>query len=144
MPSNRTSYYCIAENRPVEQINPCVPSPCGANAVCREQNGAGSCTCLPEYLGNPYEGCRPECAVNTDCAPNKACTNNKCKDPCPGVCGPNAECQVTAHVPVCSCFLGYQGDPFRYCSPIPVQQGNGNWLISVIWNLRRWSLLMSR
>lgn len=99
----------------VERPTPCVPSPCGINAKCREQNSAGSCICLPDYIGNPYEGCRPECSLNSDCPPNKACIQNKCIDPCPGVCGQNAECQVINHLPSCSCITGYSGDPFRYC-----------------------------
>ncbi len=111
------------ESHPPEHVSPCVPSPCGANAICKEQNGAGSCVCFPEYFGNPYEGCRPECIVNTDCPTNKACANNKCIDPCPGTCGSNAVCQVVSHKPVCSCLPSYTGDPFRYCSLIPVQPG---------------------
>lgn len=94
---------------------PCEPSPCGHNAVCREQNGAGSCSCLPEYVGNPYEGCRPECTVNSDCPANLACLNSKCKDPCPGTCGSNAVCRVMNHLPQCTCYPGYSGDPFQFC-----------------------------
>lgn len=104
-----------------EHLSPCTPSPCGSNAICKEQNGAGSCSCLPEYIGNPYEGCRPECILNSDCPPNKACIKNKCKDPCPGTCGSNAECTVISHLPSCTCIIGYTGDPFRYCSLIPQQ-----------------------
>lgn len=101
----------------IQEIStPCQPSPCGANAICKEFNGAGSCTCLPEYFGNPYEGCKPECVINTDCPSNKACTQNKCQDPCPGACAPNAVCQVVNHAPSCSCDRGYTGDPFRYCA----------------------------
>lgn len=98
-----------------EVINPCQPSPCGLNAVCNEKNGAGSCQCLSEYVGNPYENCRPECIHNSDCASNKACTRNKCVDPCPGSCGTSAECRVINHAPACTCLPGYTGDPFRYC-----------------------------
>lgn len=116
-------FHVYADTRPPEPVSPCIPSPCGSNAVCREQNGAGSCTCLPEYFGNPYEACQPECIVNSDCASNKACVNNKCKDPCPGTCGPNAECQTVAHTPSCSCLPSYTGDPFRYCSLIIIQPG---------------------
>lgn len=94
---------------------PCDPSPCGANAVCKERNGAGSCTCLPDYTGDPYEGCRPECVQNSDCAHTKACINNKCKDPCVGACGINAQCQVYNHQPSCSCLYGYTGDPLTSC-----------------------------
>ena len=102
-----------------EKQEPCNPSPCGANAVCRERNGAGSCTCLPEYFGDPYTGCRPECVTNTDCPRDKACVNNKCKDPCPGVCGLNAECHVANHSPSCSCISGFIGDPFTSCHEPP-------------------------
>lgn len=105
-----------------EIVTPCVPSPCGSNALCKEQNGAGSCSCLPDYIGNPYEGCRPECVLNSDCPSNKACIRNKCTDPCPGTCGQNAECQTINHLPSCICVNGYIGDPFRYCSLPPSER----------------------
>lgn len=98
-----------------EKIEPCNPSPCGSNAVCKERNGAGSCSCQPEYFGDPYVGCRPECVQNSDCDRSKACSNNKCKDPCPGVCGINAECRVQNHAPICLCLEGYNGDPSTSC-----------------------------
>lgn len=107
---------------PSEVLTPCSPSPCGPNAICRERNGAGSCICLDEYIGNPYEGCRPECIHNSDCASNKACTRNKCVDPCPSTCGQNAQCQVINHSPSCNCILGYTGDPFRFCSLPPPER----------------------
>lgn len=114
--SNCYIWIIVAEQLP--QQRPCLPSPCGANAVCREQNGAGSCSCLLEYFGNPYEGCRPECVINSDCVPDRACIRNKCQDPCPGTCGQNADCQVVNHLPSCTCRIGYTGDPFRYCNTI--------------------------
>ena len=77
---------------------PCNPSPCGANAKCEERNNAASCTCLPEYSGDPYVECRPECILNQDCPYTKTCLRNKCIDPCPGLCGANAECVVAMHV----------------------------------------------
>lgn len=95
--------------------NPCHPSPCGANALCRERNGVGSCSCLPEYFGDPYTGCRPECVSNSDCDRNKACSNNRCKDPCPGACGVNAECRTINHSPTCTCLNGYSGNPLIRC-----------------------------
>lgn len=103
-----------------EDLNPCQPSPCGANAVCRERNNAGSCSCLPQYFGDPYSGCRPECVTNSDCDRRKACANNKCKDPCPGVCGINAECTVHNHAPICACSNGYTGDASRSCHLIEI------------------------
>lgn len=98
-----------------EPSNPCNPSPCGANAMCKERNGVGSCSCLPEYFGDPYMGCRPECVSNSDCDRNKACSNNRCKDPCPGACGFNAECRTVNHSPTCTCLSGYTGNPLVRC-----------------------------
>jgi hypothetical protein len=116
--SQFTSNYNFFLTAPIEPEirQPCNPTPCGANAECRELNGAGSCTCLPEYHGDPYTGCRPECVQNSDCDRTKACVNNKCKDPCPGVCGINAECRVQNHGPICLCLIGYEGDPTRVCT----------------------------
>ncbi len=99
---------------PVEQPHDlCNPSPCGANAQCRN----GVCSCLPEYQGDPYVGCRPECVINNDCPPHLACIRNKCKDPCPGTCGQNAVCNVYMHIPVCSCPHGTSGNAFIQCKP---------------------------
>lgn len=86
--------------------------------MCTERNGAGACTCLPDYYGDPYSGCRPECVTNSDCPPVKACSNNKCKDPCPGVCAFNAECRVINHSPQCSCNVGFTGNPLSGCHEI--------------------------
>lgn len=102
-----------------EYLNPCEPSPCGANAECKVQGNAGSCTCLADYTGDPYQGCRPECLADSDCPLTAACFKNKCTDPCPGVCGYNAECYVTNHKPVCNCNTGYTGNPFSMCTPVP-------------------------
>ena len=96
-------------------VDPCNPSPCGSNAVCETRNRGGSCRCIPEYFGDPYVACRPECVVHSDCPSNKACQRNKCVDPCPGTCGVNARCSVKNHVPVCTCIDGYIGDPFTSC-----------------------------
>lgn len=109
----------VSPVKPEEKRHPCNPSPCGANAVCNERNGAGACSCLPEYLGDPYGGCRPECVTNTDCPRDRACLNNKCKDPCPGTCGLFAQCFVTNHAPLCECLPGYTGNALSSCHPIP-------------------------
>lgn len=122
--------YCSIIAPPVEESrNPCNPSPCGANAVCKERNSAGSCSCLPEYYGDPYTGCRPECVQNSDCDRSKACNNNKCTDPCPGVCGINAECRVQNHSPVCICIEGYEGDPMNSCNLREIGKYNSLFLV---------------
>lgn len=102
-----------------EPSQPCNPSPCGPNTLCKERNGVGSCTCLPEYFGDPYVGCKPECLSNNDCDRSKACIRNKCQNPCPGVCGVNAICKTLNHNPTCSCIDGYTGDPLSSCHEIP-------------------------
>lgn len=92
----------------------CSPSPCGPNANCHN----GECTCIAEYQGNPYEGCRPECSTNADCNRDKACLRSKCINPCIGICGQDAQCEVVNHIPVCSCPVGYTGDPFSSCRAV--------------------------
>ena len=99
-------------------VNPCQPNPCGPNSQCREINSQAVCSCLPNYIGTP-PGCRPECVGSSECSLDKACINQKCSDPCPGVCGTNAKCNVNNHSPICSCQSGYTGDPFSRCYPIP-------------------------
>lgn len=98
-----------------EPVNPCVPSPCGPNAQCKEINNSPSCSCIAEFIGRP-PNCRPECVSNSECSTNLACINQKCKDPCPGTCGTNAECRVVSHTPNCICLPGFSGDPFSQCT----------------------------
>lgn len=99
----------------MDEIDKCLPSPCGPNAQCID----GTCTCLVEYQGDPYIGCRPECILSSDCSKDKACIRQKCSDSCPGTCGQNAECAVINHIPMCACISGYTGDAFVLCKLIP-------------------------
>lgn len=123
-----------------EFSDPCNPSPCGPNAECYN----GICKCISEFQGDPYSGCRPECVLNNDCPRNKACMQNKCKDPCPGTCGTNAICEVYNHIPMCRCPDGMQGNAFINCI---VQQGKplknyikfSTWIFMCIINYRRGS-----
>lgn len=107
--------FIIPVSKPFDTVKPCVPNPCGPNAICQDRDGAGSCTCTSGYFGNPYEGCRPECVINSDCSDNRACINNKCQDPCPGFCGTNAQCQTVNHIAKCTCVFGYIGNPYDNC-----------------------------
>lgn len=104
---------------PPTPVDPCNPSPCGSNANCKVFGTQATCECLPEYHGNPFVGCRPECVSNSECSRNLACINYKCKDPCIGTCGVEAICNVFNHVPTCSCPEGTTGDAFKYCSIVP-------------------------
>lgn len=99
---------------PAAPKNPCQRSPCGPFSECRVVNGHPVCSCQANYIGTP-PACRPECVVSADCAQDRACINQKCADPCPGTCGLNARCQVVNHNPICSCSVGFTGDPFVRC-----------------------------
>ena len=112
----------ISAARPIEVIEPCNPSPCGINAECTERGTAASCACIRDYIGNPYIECKPECVVNPECPRDKACVNQHCVDPCPGVCGAHATCYVTNHVPLCRCDPGFTGDAFVSCRRITTRK----------------------
>lgn len=97
---------------PIE--SPCASMPCGLNSQCRELNDHAVCSCLPDMIGAP-PNCRPECLVSSECPLDRSCVNQKCKNPCEGVCGLHARCVVVNHNPICSCELGFNGDPFVRC-----------------------------
>lgn len=97
---------------------PCNPSPCGPNSVCRPVGSEPVCSCKSGYEGVPPE-CRPECISSSECPPSKACVNQKCQDPCPGACGRDAQCRVVNHSPICVCPSGWTGDPITGCRIIP-------------------------
>ncbi|CAD6236857.1 GSCOCG00008266001-RA-CDS, partial [Cotesia congregata] len=102
----------------VPQSNPCDPSPCGPNSRCLiSPRGYATCSCLPDFRGSPPL-CNPECIVSSDCLQIQACINNKCVNPCNGICGHGALCLVINHNPVCSCPATYEGDPFVACVPM--------------------------
>lgn len=107
------SYFAV----PPVRRNPCQPSPCGPNSVCRTMHEQAVCSCLIGYIGVP-PSCRPECLVDSDCTSVMSCSNQKCADPCRGSCGLNAECRVHNHKPICYCPNGYNGDPFTLCKVI--------------------------
>ena len=65
---------------------------------------------------------RPECVLHSECPGNLACLGEKCRDPCPGACGPAAECEVINHKAVCRCQQGYEGDPFTGCRRITTRE----------------------
>lgn len=108
-------YLFIEPLQPVENKNPCVPSPCGPNSICRAIGNTPACSCQPNYIGRA-PNCRPECTINEECPSNLACQNERCVDPCPGSCGISTVCVVVKHSPVCSCQTGYTGDPFTGCN----------------------------
>lgn len=103
--------FFFSEPTPVDLCN---PSPCGSNSICDN----GVCSCLPEYHGDPYLGCRPECTISSECSLDKACVGQRCINPCPNTCGTNALCEVVKHMAICTCPQKMAGNAFVQCSPI--------------------------
>lgn len=129
---------CSPIPREHDVIDACQPSPCGENSQCAAYNGVAKCSCIPPYIGDAYgAGCRPECVYNSDCSSGMACIRQHCRDPCPGVCGSNAQCIVVNHIPVCTCERDYQGDAFSGCRPIPRLRKFFNQFFSRIYHFRR-------
>lgn len=89
---------------------------CGANARCTMSEGRPVCSCFNLHMGDPLARCiRVECLINDDCPYNRVCTNNRCVDPCVGLCGVNANCETRNHIGTCQCLPGHDGDPFSGC-----------------------------
>lgn len=109
--------YLLTETTPVP-MNPCLPSPCGPNAECQVKGDSPACSCIENYIGLP-PNCRPECTINPECSPQFACMQQRCRDPCIGLCGLNAQCSVVNHHAVCACIAGYNGNPFSACERVP-------------------------
>lgn len=109
--------WCCCTLVPEPEVHVCQPSPCGPYSICNEHNGLAICTCIENYIGSP-PACRPECTINSECDLDKACVNHKCVNPCASsICGDQARCQAINHNPICSCPLGFTGDPFVRCIP---------------------------
>ncbi|GBP39332.1 hypothetical protein EVAR_24312_1 [Eumeta japonica] len=102
-------------------VSPC--GDCGVNADCETVAAHRAiCKCPRGYHGDPYKICTAECESDSDCPSYKpACLYNACVNPCNGVCGVNADCNLRGLTPVCSCPKDRTGDPFSYCRPFVAQ-----------------------
>lgn len=102
---------------------PCDPNPCGPGAQCVvTKDGHSMCRCPDGVSGDPTSplGCHGyECVIDDDCGDHQACISYRCRDPCPGSCGINANCRVEKHHPVCTCNPGLTGNPVMRCFPVP-------------------------
>ncbi len=110
--------------------SPCVPNPCGPGAQCTvSPDGKSMCRCPDGMGGDPTgpAGCHGyECVVDDNCADHQACMGYRCRDPCPGSCGVNANCRVEKHHPVCTCEPNFTGNPVIRCFPIPPRTPDRN------------------
>lgn len=98
--------------------------PCNRPADCQVVNSLPVrtmiCVCPSGYISSGSGTCKPaaplldvSCAADSECAEDKSCIRGMCRDPCR--CGPNADCRVKDHKPVCSCLPGFDGNPELEC-----------------------------
>lgn len=80
------------------------------------------CKCPDGYVGGNDATCRPVksliplgCTQDSQCESEQACINGVCRNPCQ--CGPNSNCKIINHKPICSCIDGYEGNPEYNCYP---------------------------
>ena len=110
-------------------VDPCRGA-CGIGATCTVENHQPFCLCPDNPYANPLIDCtvRPPtqppptqpaveegCVVNSQCERDEVCRDRRCVDPCPGLCGVEADCLVDNHRARCQCREGYQGDPYSIC-----------------------------
>uniref|UniRef100_A0A8D8VWK9 Neurogenic locus notch homolog protein 4 n=1 Tax=Cacopsylla melanoneura TaxID=428564 RepID=A0A8D8VWK9_9HEMI len=98
----------------------CLTNPCHRTASCINTPGSYRCVCKPNTVGDPYlnPGCVPAlgCSRPSDCNATLSCIHRRCLNPCSvpeNQCGPNSLCDVTNHIPTCTCPQGYLGDPLN-------------------------------
>ncbi|XP_022241756.1 fibrillin-1-like [Limulus polyphemus] len=126
-------------------INPCdSPTACGTNAQCQPVDHQPFCTCLPNYTGDPRVECnKVDCIIDSNCGateicqnykciegcrsdnscpPDMTCIRRKCEDPCQfsAACGAHAICKTEAHTLLCSCPVGFSGNPLLECFRVGV------------------------
>lgn len=106
--------------------NPClIIHPCTEPSECRVLPTypirTMVCVCPSGYVSSGSGTCQAtkpilkiECTKDDDCPTERSCINAVCRDPC--ACGPNAVCKVINHKPLCSCTLGYDGNPDIACT----------------------------
>ncbi|XP_026683575.1 LOW QUALITY PROTEIN: neurogenic locus Notch protein-like [Diaphorina citri] len=113
---------CPSSTQHVCKDNLCIPQCSGDNdCALNEKCSNGTCvlTCLSHADCYPGGGslclanlCTRGCSADTDCPAALSCRSAECVDPCsPAPCGPNAQCSVANHRPLCSCPAGLMGLP---------------------------------
>ena len=107
--------------------DPCASDPCGKDQLCSIIDSSPLRTIICQCPSDSFLDQNSRCiqAVVTDqslvagcttddmCPSNQACRNGLCENPCD--CGPNADCRIVQHRPVCTCREGFTGDPSAIC-----------------------------
>merc|ERR1712106_439322 len=91
-------------------VRVCQPGACGINADCDARQHRAECRCPQGYTGRPESRCEKTPPPVSDPAPRVKI--DVCR---PNPCGTNAECRERGERPVCTCPIGYEGDPLTNC-----------------------------
>ena len=108
-------------------LEPCKElSPCTKSAKCTALDTIPMrtmvCECPELHVPDVNGECKlvvqdePGCKSNSDCPSSEACINRQCRNPCN--CGSHATCEINDHRPICSCEIGFEGNPNIACHPI--------------------------
>ncbi|KAG0720310.1 Neurogenic locus notch 3 [Chionoecetes opilio] len=93
-------------------VKVCQTGACGAYADCSARNHRADCKCPKNYIGDPHTRCtldEPEDRVRAPAPYTNPCERF------PAPCGTEANCREEGDRPVCSCPLGYEGNPLERC-----------------------------
>lgn len=81
------------------------------------------CQCSPDTIVDSNGRCRsivhiqPQCTIDADCLDTDKCNRGECVSACRiDVCGINALCNAAQHQAVCTCAIGYNGNPHVECT----------------------------
>ncbi|XP_050739992.1 sushi, nidogen and EGF-like domain-containing protein 1 isoform X2 [Eriocheir sinensis] len=91
-------------------VRVCVTGACGLNADCTARNHVAQCRCPPRYRGDAHISCSLE-EPESKAAPPAPYVSPCAREPC----GINANCREEGERPVCSCPVGYEGNPLQQC-----------------------------
>lgn len=103
--------------------DPC-PGTCGYNARCNVVNHIPICSCVKNYTGDPFNGCKVLESKNLISVlmplilffmHPKICFSAPVSKPeslcLPSPCGPNSDCRIIGTQAACSCLSNYIGRP---------------------------------
>lgn len=65
-------------HKPLSDVNECEHNPCGTNSICTDTVGSFTCSCNPDYTGDPRQGCVDidECTtLDKPCGNHAVCEN---------------------------------------------------------------------
>ncbi|ROT61488.1 hypothetical protein C7M84_020740 [Penaeus vannamei] len=133
-PECRVDADCPSQRACIDEhcVNPChVLNPCDDTALCEVVDSVPVrtmiCICPEGFVMTEEGTCKlvekeviPGCRADSECPVQEACINRMCRSPCD--CGRNAICEIINHRPVCTCQVGFQGNPDIGCFPVGCQQ----------------------